>query len=40
LAFCIDEGVMLTAYSLLAVGDVSDDETLTAIKERYNKSAA
>lgn len=40
LAFCIDENVMLTAYSPLAVGDVSEDETLTAIGERYNKSAA
>ncbi|ADJ16599.1 aldo/keto reductase [Halalkalicoccus jeotgali] len=40
LAFCIDENVMLTAYSPLAVGDVSDDETLTAIGQRYNKSAA
>lgn len=40
LAFCIDENVMLTAYSPLAVGDVSDDETLSEIGERYNKSAA
>lgn len=40
LAFCIDENVMLTAYSPIAVGDVSDDETLTEIGERYNKSAA
>lgn len=40
LAFCIDENVMLTAYSPLAVGDVSDDETLTAIGDRYGKSAA
>lgn len=40
LAFCIDENVMLTAYSPLAVGDISDDETLREIGERYNKSAA
>lgn len=40
LAFCIDEDVMLTAYSPLAVGDVSDDETLAAIGERYDRSAA
>ncbi|WP_331233485.1 aldo/keto reductase [Natronorarus salvus] len=40
LAFCIDEGVMLTAYSPLAVGDVVGDEVLESIGERYGKSAA
>ncbi|MFC6906846.1 aldo/keto reductase [Halalkalicoccus tibetensis] len=34
------EGVKLTAHSPLAVGDVIDDETLTAIGEQYDKSAA
>lgn len=36
----IDKSVMLTAYSPLAVGDVNDDETLTEIGDRYNKTAA
>lgn len=40
LAFCIDEGVMLTAYSPLAVGDVVGDETLESIGDRYEKSAS
>ena len=40
LTHCIDEGVMLTAYSPLAVGDVVGDETLASIGERYGKSAA
>ena len=40
LAYCIDEGVMLTAYSPLAVGDVVGDEVLESIGERYGKSAA
>ena len=37
---CIDEGVMLTAYSPLAVGDVLEDSTLTEIGERYEKTPA
>ncbi len=40
LAYCIDEGVMLTAYSPLAVGDVVGDEVLESIGERHDKTAA
>lgn len=39
LAFCIDENVMLTAYSPLDVGGVMDDVTLAAIGDRYEKTA-
>lgn len=40
LEFCIDEDVMLTAYSPLDVGRVADDETLAEIGERHGKSAS
>ena len=37
---CIDEDVLLTAYSPLAKGKVAGDETLAAIGDRYGKTAA
>ena len=40
LRFCVDEEVMLTAYSPLSVGGVVDDETLAAIGEDHGKTAA
>ena len=40
LEFCIDEDVLLTAYSPLAKGSVAGDEVLWEIGERYGKSAA
>jgi diketogulonate reductase-like aldo/keto reductase len=40
LEFCIEEDVILTAYSPLAKGRVADDEVLQRIGERYDKSAA
>jgi diketogulonate reductase-like aldo/keto reductase len=40
LRFCIDEGVMLTAYSPLGVGDVLGDETLAEIGDAHGKTAA
>jgi len=39
LSFCRAHDVLLTAYSPLAGGIVVDDETLSAIGERYGKSA-
>ncbi|WP_323191744.1 aldo/keto reductase [Halostella sp. PRR32] len=38
LSFCIDTDVLLTAYSPLAKGKVSDDETLAEIGDRYDKT--
>jgi diketogulonate reductase-like aldo/keto reductase len=38
--FCIESGVMLTAYSPLGKGTVVGDETLATIGDRYGKSAA
>jgi diketogulonate reductase-like aldo/keto reductase len=40
LEFCIENDVLLTAYSPLAKGRPARDETLAAIGERYGKSAA
>lgn len=40
LEFCIENDVMLTAYSPLDVGDLVGDETLTEVGERYGKTAA
>jgi diketogulonate reductase-like aldo/keto reductase len=40
LRYCQDAGVMLTAYSPLAQGGVLDDDVLTEIGERYDKSPA
>lgn len=40
LDFCIENDVMLTAYSPLAKGNVVGDETLAAIGDRYGKSAS
>ena len=40
LAFCIDEGICLTAYSPLARGDVVDDQRLAEIGEAHEKTAA
>jgi diketogulonate reductase-like aldo/keto reductase len=37
---CIDEDVLLTAYSPLAKGKVPRDETFAAIGDRYGKTAA
>ena len=37
---CIEEDVLLTAYSPLAKGKVTRDETLAAIGDRYGKTAA
>lgn len=39
LPWCVENDVLLTAYSPLDVGDVVGDETLAAIGERYDKSA-
>lgn len=39
LAYCIDEGICLTAYSPLAKGAVPGDGTLAEIGEKYGKSA-
>jgi diketogulonate reductase-like aldo/keto reductase len=39
-AYCVDEGLALTAYSPLARGDVLDDEVLADIGREYDKSAA
>jgi 2,5-diketo-D-gluconate reductase B len=38
--FCVDSGIALTAYSPLGRGDAITDETLAAIGEQYDKSAA
>jgi diketogulonate reductase-like aldo/keto reductase len=38
LEFCIDEEVLLTAYSPLAKGRVESDETLAEIGDRHGKS--
>jgi 2,5-diketo-D-gluconate reductase B len=38
--YCIENDVLLTAYSPLARGDVVTDDTLTAIGERYGKTAS
>jgi diketogulonate reductase-like aldo/keto reductase len=40
LSFCIDEYIVLTAYSPIGGGDVLDTETLDEIAERYEKTAA
>ncbi len=40
LEFCIDEDVVLTAYSPLAKGDVIGTESLERIGDRYGKTAA
>ncbi|MFC7141430.1 aldo/keto reductase [Halosimplex aquaticum] len=40
LSLCIEEDVMLTAYSPLDVGDLADDPLLAQIGERVGKSAA
>ena len=40
LAYCIDEEVMLTAYSPLGVGDLLDDGTLEAVADRHGKTPA
>lgn len=37
---CVDENVMLTAYSPFDVGDVLDEPVLSEIGERYGKTAA
>jgi len=39
LEFCIDEGIMLTAYSPLDIGDVMDETLLAEIGNRYEKTA-
>jgi diketogulonate reductase-like aldo/keto reductase len=40
LSLCLEEDVMLTAYSPLAVGDLLDDTALASIGDRYDKTAA
>lgn len=40
LEYCIAKDVVLTAYSPLAKGRVTDDETLQTIGERYEKTPA
>ena len=40
LEFCLDHGIMLTAYSPVARGRVLKDETLQTIGERYEKTPA
>lgn len=40
LEYCIDHGIMLTAYSPLAKGRIDDDTTLETIGDRYGKSPA
>lgn len=40
LEYCIVNDVVLTAYSPLAKGRVTDDDTLQAIGERYDKTPA
>ena len=40
LSFCLDEGVMLTAYSPLGVGDLLDEGALAEIGERHDKTPA
>ncbi|WP_415378981.1 aldo/keto reductase [Halosimplex sp. TS25] len=40
LSFCVDEDVMLTAYSPLDVGNLADDPMLAEIGDRVGKSAA
>ena len=37
---CVDENVMLTAYSPFDVGDVLDEPVLAEIGERYDRTAA
>ncbi|WP_255171003.1 aldo/keto reductase [Natrononativus amylolyticus] len=39
LAFCLEEDIVLTAYSPLAIGDVVGDETLEEIGDHYDKTA-
>ena len=40
LAFCVENDVMLTAYSPLDVGDVANDDTLSSIASRHDKTEA
>jgi diketogulonate reductase-like aldo/keto reductase len=40
LAYCIEADVALTAYSPLGVGDLLDDETLTAVAQRHDRTPA
>ncbi|WP_129113022.1 aldo/keto reductase [Halegenticoccus tardaugens] len=38
LAFCVENDVMLTAYSPLDVGDLADDDALAEIGDRHGKT--
>jgi diketogulonate reductase-like aldo/keto reductase len=40
LEFCLDNEIMLTAYSPISKGDVVDSDTLRAIGDRYGKTPA
>ncbi|EMA53478.1 MULTISPECIES: aldo/keto reductase [Halococcus] len=40
LSLCLDEDVMLTAYSPLGVGDCLDNEVVTGIADDHDKTAA
>ncbi|MFB6254213.1 MAG: aldo/keto reductase [Halobacteriaceae archaeon] len=40
LQYCIENDIILTAYSPVAKGDVTDNETLTQIGNKYGKTGA
>ena len=40
LEYCIENDIMLTAYSPLARGKVADNDTLSRIGEKYGKNAS
>ena len=40
LSLCIDEGIVLTAYSPLGRGDLFEDETIREIADRHERTAA
>ncbi|WP_226011459.1 aldo/keto reductase [Halomicrobium salinisoli] len=40
LAYCVENDVLLTAYSPLGVGDVLGDESVQAVAERHGKAAS
>lgn len=40
LSFCVEEDVVLTAYSPLGVGDLLDDEALATAADRHGKTSA
>jgi diketogulonate reductase-like aldo/keto reductase len=40
LRFCVDQGIMLTAYSPLGVGDLLEEGALAAVGDAHGKTAA